>query len=120
MSTVSTTTLEDKASGDNTQILNAIHGSAKVWAYVTNSGTPTIVADYGVDSLTDVGTGQVDINLTNPFASSPYSAVVTAGGSSAENATAYGHSVGSFRVNTKNNANNNADLTFCCVAFGDQ
>lgn len=65
MSTLSITTLQDRASSDNTPVLDAIHGSARAWVNFDGTGTVAIRASYNVSSITDNGTGDYNINFTN-------------------------------------------------------
>lgn len=52
---------------------------AKVWVNFNGLGTVAIRSDYGVDSITDNGTGQYTINFTTNFANADYCAVDSAG-----------------------------------------
>ncbi len=71
MGTAAITTLEDRVSGDNTPVLNAIHGSAKAWVHF-NQSTFAVNDSYGVDSVTDNAAGNFTVNFTTPFASAYY------------------------------------------------
>lgn len=75
MSTISATTLEDKTTSNNTPMLNAIHGNAKAWILFNGTSTISITDDYGIDSITDIGTGNYTINFTTAFATSDYTCI---------------------------------------------
>jgi hypothetical protein len=47
-------------------------GHPKAWVYFKGTGTVTINADYGVSSITDVGTGQYTVNFDTAFSSANY------------------------------------------------
>jgi hypothetical protein len=49
-----------------------IYGSAKVWCKFDGTGTIAIDDSYNVDSLTDNGTGDYDVNFTVDFATTNY------------------------------------------------
>ena len=59
MSTIKVNTLEEATSG------GATFFTAKAWVTYSMSGTPSITADGGVSSLTDLGTGTPQFNLDN-------------------------------------------------------
>ena len=42
-----------------------VQGSAKAWAFIEGTGTPSITGSFNVASLTDVQTGVVRANFTN-------------------------------------------------------
>lgn len=77
MSTLAATTIEDRASGDNTPMLDVIYGSAKVWVNFDGTGTVSIRDDYNVNSITDNGTGDYTVNFTNALADTNYAVVAT-------------------------------------------
>lgn len=54
-------------------------GTAKVWGVVTvASGTPSLVASYGLASITDTATGELTITFTTAFSSVNYMVTVSA------------------------------------------
>jgi hypothetical protein len=73
MGTLAATTIEDRVSGDNTPVLNTIHGSAKAWVNFTGYSTVTIRDSYNVSSITDNGTGDYTINFITGFSNANYS-----------------------------------------------
>ena len=48
-----------------------VNGSAKAWCYLNGSGTIAVVSSLNTSSLTDNGTGDYKINVTNAFSSEP-------------------------------------------------
>jgi len=77
MSTLSVTTLQDRVSGQNTPVLDAIRGSAKAWVRFTGA-TGAIIGSYNVSGVNHNGTGSWTITLTNPLPDSNYCAVASA------------------------------------------
>lgn len=61
MSTLRVNTIQD-SSGSGSP---AINGLAKAWVNFNGTGTPAIRAGYNVSSITDLGTGTYDVNMTN-------------------------------------------------------
>jgi hypothetical protein len=53
---------------------------AKAWVNFDGTGTIAIRASYNVSSITDLGTGEYQINFTNALADANYSAVGSVGG----------------------------------------
>jgi hypothetical protein len=76
MSTLKTNTLSNVAGTQSTAIENAINGSAKAWVNFNGTGTVAIRASYNVSSITDNGTGDYTINLTNAMPDTNYSTVI--------------------------------------------
>lgn len=74
MSTLSITTLEDRASLASTPVLNAINGSSKAWVNFNGTGTVAIRASYNVSSITDNGTGDYTVNFTTAMPDANYAA----------------------------------------------
>lgn len=65
-----TLTLSTLSDGTNsTSATNPILGSAKAWVNFNGTGTPAVRASYNVSSITDNGTGDYTVNLTNALAS---------------------------------------------------
>tara|TARA_Y100000996_G_scaffold344570_1_gene282341 strand:+ start:1759 stop:2109 length:351 start_codon:yes stop_codon:yes gene_type:complete len=69
MSTLEVSNLNDGTTTVATTYIT--NGSAKAW--VAHSSTPSINGSYNVASLTDNGTGNFDINLSNAMANANYS-----------------------------------------------
>ena len=51
--------------GVSTSMANAVNGSAKAWVNFNGTGTVAIRGSYNVSSITDNGTGDYTVNLTN-------------------------------------------------------
>ena len=63
-------TLEHSTAGSvDTQYV--VNGSAKTWVNFNGSGTIAIRTSFNVSSLTDNGTGDYTVNLTNSFSDEP-------------------------------------------------
>lgn len=63
MSKIKADTLSNLAGTAETDMLNAIHGSAKAWVNFTGTGVVAILAAYNVSSITDNTTGDYTINF---------------------------------------------------------
>lgn len=70
MSTLKVNTIEEATSG------GATYFTAKAWVNIDGTGSVSIRADGGVSSLTDVGTGIIDVNFSPSMADALYGAVV--------------------------------------------
>lgn len=100
-------------------------GVAKVWAFYTGVGTPSILASYNASSITDNATGIQTINFTTSFSSASFCAVACAKWASGVEGRLAGinaRATGSVKVNTIADAGpSDADATDVYVAcFGDQ
>ena len=72
-----TLTIATLSDGTNsTSATNCIQGSAKAWVNFNGTGTVAIRASYNVSSITDNGTGDYTINLTNAMSDASYSATL--------------------------------------------
>jgi len=80
MSTLNVANISDGT--DSVPTGYVINGSAKVWS--NQQGDGTLVDSFNVTSLTDIGTGTNQINITNNFANNDY--VVLATGTTKSNA----------------------------------
>lgn len=105
---MSTITVQTISNGSvSTSSANVISGSAKAWVNFNGTGTVAIRASYNVSSITDNGTGNYTINMTNALADANYSVSATIGGVGAafllrtlDDITA--RTVSLFRINTLN------------------
>lgn len=61
------TTLSDGT--NSTSSTNLVRGSCQAWVNFNGTGTPAIRGSYNVSSITDRGTGQFTVNLTNALSS---------------------------------------------------
>jgi hypothetical protein len=72
-----TLTISTLSDGTNsTSATNCIQGSAKAWVNFNGTGTVAIRASYNVSSITDNGTGDYTVNLTNAMSDASYSATL--------------------------------------------
>jgi hypothetical protein len=75
---MSTLTVQTISNGTiSTSSANVING-AKAWVNFNGTGTVAIRASYNVSSITDLGTGQYQVNFTNAFADANYAPLGTA------------------------------------------
>jgi len=73
-----TLTLSTLSDGTNsTSATNPILGSAKAWVNFDGTGTVAIRGSYNVSSITDNGTGDYTVNLTNALSNANYSVVLS-------------------------------------------
>ena len=73
MSKLKVTTIADVTDSESTNVTNVINGSAKAWVnFSVISGTPTIVTQFNVSSLTDNGVGAYTVNFTNAMSDAYY------------------------------------------------
>lgn len=90
-------------------------GVAKCWAYVTVSGgTPTLAANYNINSITDTATGRLTITIENDFSSASWSyscssEAPSAGTESFTNIRNATVAAGSIEITTQNSGGVDAD-----------
>lgn len=97
--------------------------AAKAWARVTQSGTMTLNASYNMSSVTDLGAGDSQFNLSTAFSSAQY-----AGAGIGQQLTTnieewsgiYSLATGSFRITNNNGSGTNVDTVGSVIAMGDQ
>lgn len=65
MSTLVTQNLKDATTDKSVDMSNITDGTAKVWANFNGTGTIAIRDSFNSSSLTDNGTGDYSVNLTN-------------------------------------------------------
>ena len=65
MSTLRLTTLSNQGGTASVPSDTVINGTAKAWVNFNGTGTVAIRASFNVSSLTDQGTGDYRINMTN-------------------------------------------------------
>ena len=75
MSTLTVTNI--KATGETAS--RAVSGVAAAWVNFNGTGTVAVRDSVNVSSLTDNGTGQYDVTVSNTFASTSYNATMSAG-----------------------------------------
>ena len=97
--------------------------AAKMWAYVTNAGTPALAESYNCGSVVDNGVGDTTINLTVGFSSVNFAAQVTNNTAASTNRVANVSTGGATSVRVLTFRNTDAAATddnFSCSCFGDQ
>ena len=83
MSTLKTNTIQHLTSGFNNIVthtdgagtVNAAH--CRAWVNFDGTGTPSIRANFNVSSITDNGTGDYTVNITNALSDANYAVVAT-------------------------------------------
>jgi hypothetical protein len=74
-----TLTISTLSDGTNsTSATNPIMGSAKAWVNFNGQNTVAIRASYNVSSITDNGTGDYTVNMTNAMQDTNYSVNINA------------------------------------------
>ena len=117
MSTLSVSNITDGTTTVGTSYV--VNGSAKVWANYSTVTSTSIRDSLNVSSLTDNGSGNTEIYLTNSFADTNYAHL----GESSEFHFAVGNltkAVGSFRLTTFNSSHSLNDASqISPIAIGD-
>jgi hypothetical protein len=97
-------------------------GVAKAWANVNGAGT-VINASHNVASITDTGTGVLDVTLTTAFSSASYVILITAKNGAGSPRIMYvsAQLAGSFQASSSNSAGAADDpQSYLIACFGDQ
>lgn len=96
-------------------------GTSKSWVNFNGTGTITTRDSYNVTSLTDNGTGDYTVTLTNAMANTDYAALVTATGDSRVADDLTGRTASAIRVVSFNSATGGGvdALQFAVCVFGD-
>ena len=71
MSTLKVNTIQDTSGGSSSTPAQIANGRIKAWAEF-NGDSDAIRADYGVSSITDVGTADYEVNFDTAFADTSY------------------------------------------------
>jgi len=118
---VRVTTLADSAGNNDSTPAEIASGRAKAWVNFNGTGTVAIRGSYNVSSITDNGTGDYTVNITNALPSANY-AVTTSYFSSASSTntcrvrnnsmttTAFDIETGSFQ-----SGSTNVDIDYECI-----
>lgn len=67
MSKLTADNLRARASGVETPMVYPVRGSAKAWANYTTSGTTMVRKGLNISSVTDIGTGDTELNFSAAF-----------------------------------------------------
>jgi hypothetical protein len=97
-------------------------GVAKAWANVNGAGT-VINASHNVASITDTGTGVLDVTLTTAFSSASYVILITAKNGAGSPRLMYvsAQLAGSFQASSANSSGAADDpQSYLIACFGDQ
>ena len=111
-------TLTDASSNNSIAMSFVANGSAKAWWFVTGTGTVAITKSLNTSGITDNGTGDYTIAISNDMGNATYSMGGMCGIASSTDATSrnvqpFGGAIaaGSLRYNTtSNDANTDQDL----------
>jgi len=76
-------TLTDASSNNSTAISTINQGTAKAWINFNGTGTPSVTKSYNTGSITDNGTGQYHITITNALSDANFVALGSVIGDSA-------------------------------------
>tara|TARA_R110000782_G_scaffold356_1_gene974 strand:+ start:340 stop:729 length:390 start_codon:yes stop_codon:yes gene_type:complete len=76
MSTIKTTTLSTQG-GSTVPVDTVVNGTAKAWVNFDGTGTVSIRRAFNVSSITDIGVGYYQINLTTALTDTDFSVVPT-------------------------------------------
>lgn len=79
MSTLKLDTLSNKAGTASVPSDTIVSGTAKAWVKFNGTGTVAIQNSFNVSSITDVTTGQYNINFSNAMPSAEYCAIGCSG-----------------------------------------
>ena len=75
MSTIKVNNLQNASGGSNSTPEEIQQGRAKAWVNFNGSGTVAIRDDYNISSVTDNGTGDYTINISNAMSNANYAYV---------------------------------------------
>jgi hypothetical protein len=91
--------------------------AAKVWCHFTTVTTTSVNESFNVASLTDTGTGDTDVNLTNAFTSASITANLNVGNGSDGDQSFIQNTTTASSIHCFNYAGNNAafDSALCAV-----
>ena len=99
MSTLNVSNITDGT--DTVETGYVLNGSAKAWVNLNGTGTASITGSFNVASITDNGTGNYSVTLTNAMDNN--SGSVTSGSCSSSNlgdlVTGFGYSTSVFKLN---------------------
>jgi hypothetical protein len=72
MSTLKLDTIASRDGTESTDVTNVINGSFKNWVLFDGSGTVSIHDSFNTSSITDLGTGVYQVNLSNSYSDTNY------------------------------------------------
>lgn len=121
MSQLNVNAIYDASGGDSVDVFS--ENAAKAWARVTGTGTAAINASFGIESLSDDGTGDYTLTFTTAFTSSNYglsSMQLATGLEYINQVEAWAAGTVNVRTINTNGTAAKADSSFWISAFGDQ
>lgn len=110
------------ASAPSTPVAQTLYEDSivKVWARITNSGTPSIDDDLNVSSVTNTGTGLTTINFARDMGNVTYSVVSTMIAATSERSIlATTFETYSVLIRTFNAAGDLSDISFSLIIIGN-
>jgi len=69
---VKATTIANELDTESTDVTNVINGSFKNWVLFDGAGTVSIHDSFNTSSVTDLGTGVYQVNLSNSYSDTNY------------------------------------------------
>jgi hypothetical protein len=122
MSTIITSNVSDGTLSIPTTFVT--NGSAKAWVNFNGTGTVAIQNSLNVSSISDISTGEYQVNFTSAMSAGDYcTTLATSHSSSADEGPDLSTSVYSasnYRVNNREGNNTYRDpIRFCCDTMGD-
>lgn len=115
MSTIEVSNYSDGTDTVGSEYL--VHGSAKAWVNFNGTGTVAVRDSFNVSSLTDVGTGDYNVNHSNNMSSANFSTSLS---SNSWNRYSDSGTVGDHRVHSASSSHTLADTSVMFTAiYGD-
>jgi hypothetical protein len=122
MSTLNVSNITDGT--DTVETGYVLNGSAKAWVNFNGTGTIAIKTSFNVSSISDVNTGQYQVDFTSAMASPDHCTTLAVSHSSsadegADLSTSV-YSASNYRVNNREGGGTYRDpIRFCCDTNGD-
>jgi len=126
MSTLKVNTIQNASGGNASTVDNIQQGIAKAWVNFNGTGTIAMRDSFNVSSITDNGTGDTTITLTNAMSNTNYAVTGASGQSSTDPFRILGlynsFTTTTFRVLSQFHGDapygRDSELN-CCAVFGD-
>ena len=122
MSTLNVSNISDGTTSVGTSYV--VNGSAKAWLNFNGTGTIAIKTSFNVSSISDIATGQYQVDFTSAMNAPDHCTTLAVSHSSsadegADLSTAV-YNASNYRVNNRDGANTYRDpIRFCCDTNGD-
>jgi len=120
MSTLNVSNISDGT--DTVETGYVVNGSAKAWVNFNGTGTIAARDSFNVSSLTDVGTGDHDVNVSSSFSAADYAVSGSTGATNLSNHFNGGANVRTSAFNASvlvANVSKNDDAQVHAMAMGD-